>query len=219
MAMTTDIVLVDDHQLFRQGLKALLATEPGLRVVGEAADAAAAMALVEERAPGFVILDVGLEDISGISLARQISKAFPNVRIVGLSMHVDTRIVGQMLQAGAMAYVLKYSAFEDLIEAIRQVQMNRMYLSPGITRAVVDDYKRLLDSGAPLRSSVLTSREREVAELLAMGRSTAQVAEILRISTKTVATHRKNLMDRLNLKSIAELTQFAIKEGLVVLEP
>lgn len=216
--MSIKVLLVDDHQVLRQGLRALLSNEMDFEVAGEAADAAAAIKLADRLAPDVVILDIGLPDLGGISVAKRLSANHPNLNIVALSMYMEPRIVSEMLRAGARAYVLKYSAFEDLVDAIRHVIQGRMYLSPGITKTVIDDYRRLLDDGSRSRAATLTQREREVAELLAMGQSTSDIARILSISGKTVATHRKNLMDKLNLGSIAELTQYAVKEGLIVLE-
>ncbi len=212
------ILIADDHQIVRQGLRTLLEKEPDLQVVAEAEDGRATVRLVRDLTPDVVIMDVAMPDMNGIEATRQITTEFPKIKVIALSMYADRRFVVNMLKAGASGYLLKECAFEELIRAIRLVLTNKTYLSPGVTDIVVKDYMQ----GAPPPEasvfSVLTPREREVLQLMAEGKSTTQIADSLHVSVKTIETHRQQVMHKLNIHSVAELTKYAIREGLTTLE-
>jgi two-component system response regulator NreC len=217
--MAIRIVIADDHQILRQGLRTLLEKEPDMEVVAEAEDGRKTVALVKEVIPHVVIMDVNMPDLNGIEASRQILAEFPEVKIIALSMHADRRFVINMLKAGAQGYLLKDCAFEELAQAIRLVMANKTYLSPGVAEIVVKDYVQRLPGPSQSAFSVLTTREREVLQLMAEGKSTSQIAELLSISVKTVETHRQQIMHKLGIRSVAELTKYAIREGLTSLEP
>lgn len=217
--MAIRIVIADDHQILRQGLRTLLEKEPDMEVVAEAEDGRKTVSLVKEVNPHVVIMDVNMPDLNGIEASRQILAEFPEVKIIALSMHADRRFVINMLKAGAQGYLLKDCAFEELAQAIRLVMANKTYLSPGVAEIVVKDYVQRLPGPSQSAFSVLTAREREVLQLMAEGKSTSQIAELLSISVKTVETHRQQLMHKLGIRSVAELTKYAIREGLTSLEP
>ncbi|MEW6752316.1 MAG: response regulator transcription factor [Candidatus Latescibacterota bacterium] len=213
--MSIRIMLVDDHQIVREGLRALIDSQPDMKVVAEAEDGRTAVQMIRQQAPEVVVMDVGMPQLNGVEATRQIVEQNPSVRVIALSMHNDRRFVTGMLKAGAAGYLLKNSASDELLQAIHTVTLNQTYLSPAITGIVVEDYVRQAES---IETSTLTNREREVLQLLAEGKSTKQIAAYLHVSTKTVATHRQNIMDKLELHSIAELTQYAISSGLITLE-
>lgn len=217
--MAIRILIADDHQILRQGLRTLLEKEPDMEVVAEAEDGRKTVALVREVIPHVVIMDVNMPDMNGIEASRQILSELPEVKIIALSMHADRRFVINMLKAGAQGYLLKDCAFEELAHAIRLVMANKTYLSPGVAEIVVKDVVHRMPGPAPSAFSVLTAREREVLQLMAEGKSTSQIAELLSISVKTVETHRQQLMHKLGMRSVAELTKYAIREGLTSLEP
>ncbi len=213
--MRTRILLVDDHTLIRQGLRSLLEKEPDMEVVGETGDGQASLKLVQEHTPDVVLMDVAMPGISGVEATTQIIAHAPSTRVIGLSMYTDKRFVTGMLQAGASGYMPKDCVFEELVQGIRAVIANKTYLSPNVTRAVVKDYLHQLDSGTGL--SPLTRKEREVLRLLAQGKSTREVAYRLGVSGKTIETHRRHITEKLNLRSLADLVKYAIREGLTSL--
>ena len=212
-----NVMLADDHQILRQGLKALLEKEPDLRVAAEVNDGREALAVVGDTPVDLAIMDVSMPGLNGIEATRKMMEVNPKVRVIALSMHTDRRFVTEMLRAGAAGFVSKDSAFEELVQAIRTVQSGQVYLSPSATGAVVDDYVRQSTHSQPNAFSSLTTREREVLQLMAEGRSTKQIAMDLGVSTKTVETHRRQIMEKLELYSVAELTKYAIREGLTTL--
>ena len=217
--MATRILLVDDHQIVREGLKALLDTQDGLQVIGQAASGREAIELARELQPDVVVMDVGMPDLNGIESTRRILNEMPWARVVALSMHSDRRFLSEMLKAGASAYLLKDIAFEELTLAVRSVASGRVYLSPQIANVVVDGYLgRGGSDQVPGGFAVLTSRKREVLQLIAEGETTKQIAAALHVSVKTVETHRRQLMEKLELRSVAELTKYAIREGLASVE-
>jgi two-component system response regulator NreC len=213
----TRVLLADDHKILREGLRTLLEQESDIQVVGEADNGRTSVKLASELAPDVVIMDVAMPDLNGIDATRRITEAEPNTRVLALSMHSDGRYVRGMLQAGARGYILKDCAAEELTRAIRTVMANQVYVSPGVTGTIVDDYVRQLSADID-EPATLSHREREVLQLLAEGGSTAQIAECLHLSVKTVETHRKRIMDKLGLRSIAELTKYAIREGITTLD-
>jgi DNA-binding NarL/FixJ family response regulator len=215
--MSIRILLADDHQMLRDGLRSLLEKEPGMAVVAECANGREAVRLALELEPEIVIMDVSMPDLNGIEATRQIIAGAPRIKVVALSMHGDQRFVMEMLKAGASGYLLKDAAFEELAQAIREVLANRTYLCKEISEQVVGDYVRQLKQADGSAFSTLTTREREVLQLLAEGNSTAQMAERLHLSVKTIETHRQNLMEKLDIRNIADLTKYAIREGLTSL--
>jgi two-component system response regulator NreC len=212
--MSIKVLVADDHQIVREGLRAMLEKEPWIKVVGEAEEGRTTLRLARELAPDVIIMDVSMPDLNGIEATRQIVAEFPTIKVIALSMHNDRRFVLNMIKAGAKGYLLKDSAFKELAKAIKVVVSNQAYLSSEITDILVKDY---LSSATPDDFSafhLLSPREREVLQLLAEGRSSNQIAESLHVSIKTVETHRAQLMAKLKIKSIAELTKYAIREGL-----
>lgn len=212
--MKTRILLVDDHKMVRDGLRALIEKEPKLSVVGEAADGRTAVLLARELSPQLVVMDLTMPAMNGMIATRQILAANRNVKVLVLSMHADRRFVAETLSAGAAGYLLKDGAFEELVLAIKVVMEGKTYLSPAIAGLVVDDYKKRLGAADPAMAPVLSGRESEVLQLLAEGRSTKEIAASLKISAKTIESHRHQIMSKLGLSSIAELTKYAIREGL-----
>ena len=216
--MSVSILIVDDHNIVRDGLRALLEPLPGMKVVGEAENGRVAVRLAREIQPDIVIIDVAMPDLNGIEATRKIRSQVPGTKVIGLSMHSDRRFVSRMLQAGAAAYLRKESAFEEIAAAIEAVARGEHYLGRGITDLVVADYKTLMLDKSLDRQEPLTHREREVVQLLAEGKKTAEIATQLHVSVKTVETHRTNIMGKLGLHSIAELTKYAVREGLTSLD-
>jgi DNA-binding NarL/FixJ family response regulator len=217
--MSIGVLLADDHAIMRQGLRSLLEKQPDITVIGEAEDGREAFELVNKLQPDIVVLDVTMPNLNGIEAARKIHSEFPEVKVIALSMHSNRRFVGDMLKAGATGYILKEGLFDELVRAIHAVAAGDIFLSPRVTGVVVDDYvNRLSKVGDSLLSS-LNSREREVLQLVAEGKSTKQIASELHVSIKTVEANRRQTMDKLDLHSVAELTKYAVREGLTTLEP
>jgi DNA-binding NarL/FixJ family response regulator len=213
--MSVRLVLADDHAMMREGLKSLIAQEPDFAVVGEADNGKAIVELARKAGAHIVVMDVAMPDLNGIEATRKLLKAMPTVKVVALSGHANGEFVREMLKAGASAYVLKSRAYEELVRAIREVMKGKKYLSPDIAQGVVDAYVEISSSmSANPAFVVLTDREREALQLIAEGKSTKEVADVLSISVKTIETHRHNIMEKLNLHSVAELTKYAIREGL-----
>jgi len=215
--MAIRVLLADDHQIVRDGLHALLDSEEGLQIVGEAKEGRSAVQLAAQLKPDVVIMDIGMPDLNGMEATRQIVDAAPGVKVIALSMHSDSRFIQGMFKAGAAGYLLKDSAFEELARAVRTVVSGRPYLSPSIAAAVIDGYVNPT-SHSSSALDVLTPREREVLQLLAEGNSTKQIALSLDVSVKTIETYRSRLMEKLDLHSVAELTKYAVREGLTFLE-
>lgn len=215
--MAIRILLVDDHRVVVEGLRSLLNGEKNLQVVGLAEDGRQAISMAEQLAPSVVIMDISMPSLNGIEATSQIVKNCPNSRVLALSPHVDGRHVRSMLEAGAHGYVTKEMAGSELIQAIREVSHGRKYLSSDVTESVVDGYvKKVIEDNSAM--TTLGGREREVLQLLAEGLTSGEIADRLDISTNTVDTHRRNLMKKLDLHSVAELTKYAIREGLTSLE-
>lgn len=216
--MTLRVVLADDHALFREGLRAILETKADARVVGEAGNGRAAVELVRALAPDVVVMDIGMRDLNGIEATRQIKAQSPRVGVIALSTHGDRRYVLAMLEAGAAAYVLKTSAFDDLQRALQAVSAGKRFLSADVTGEVIDTRVRSSPGADATGHRALGAREREVLQLLSEGCTSKEIARRLNISTHTVETHRRNIMQKIGLRSVAELTKYAVREGLTTLE-
>jgi DNA-binding NarL/FixJ family response regulator len=216
--MSIRILLADDHKITRQGLRSLLEKQQDMEVVAEAENGRTAVRLAAELAPDVVIMDVTMPDLNGVEATKQIVAKSPDIKVIALSMHSDSLFVTEMLKNGAAGYLLKDCAFEELTRAIRTVIDDKTYLSPSISGVVVEDYIHRLSKTDFSYSDILSDREREVLQLLAEGNSTKQVALKLHISVKTVETHRRQTMNKLNLHTVAELTKYAIRKGITPLD-
>ena len=216
--MAIRVVIADDHRILREGLRSILEGEKDIEIVGEADNGRDTVKLVRKLEPEIVIMDVAMPDLNGVDATSQIKNAEVDCKVLALSMHGDGQYVRGMLQAGASGYILKDCAGEELATAIRTVLKGRVYVSPEVAGTIVGDYVQHLSGEVSATAPVLSSREREVLQLIAEGKSTAQIAELIHVSVKTVETHRKRLMDKLELRSVAELTKYAIREGITSLE-
>jgi len=216
--MSTRILLVDDHPILRQGLHFLLEQEPDLEVVGEAGDGREAFEHVRQLVPDVVIMDITMPNLNGVDATRKIVCEFPSVKVIALSIHSSKQFVADMLKAGASGYLLKECLSDEVVRAIRVVAAGQTYLSPKVATAVVDDYVMHLSNGRNTQSLPLTDREREVLQLVAEGKSTKQIALQLHVSTKAIEATRRKIMEKLDLYSVAELTKYAIREGLTSVE-
>jgi len=221
--MAVRVLIVDDHKLVREGLRSLLEKEPDMKVIGEAEDGHTALSLVQQESPDVVIIDVAMPNLNGIEATRQILTKAPNTRVIALSMYTDRRFIIGMLNAGASGYLPKDCAFEELAAAIHAVAANRTYLSPTIVDVVIKDYFHQLQFTQLRKNntgvfSTLTSREREVTQLLAEGKTVKEIARHISLSVKTIETYRQHIMTKLNTHSIAELTKYALREGLTSLD-
>ena len=213
------VLLVEDHVVVRQGIKALFADEPDLEIVGEADDGREALQRVSELRPDVVLMDISMPGLNGIEATRQIRQSYPDVKVVVLSMHSNEEYVFQVLRAGASGYVLKQSDSSEVLTAIRAAIAGGSFLSPPVSRAVISDYVRRAEArGQGSDLDLLTSREREVLQLLAEGLSNREIAEQLSISVKTVETHRSNMMGKLGINSKTELVKYALRKGWASLE-
>src|ERR1700751_4971474 len=210
------ILLADDHQLMRSGIRLMLERESDLSVVGEASDGREAVALAKSMRPDVVVMDIGMANLNGIEAAQQVTQNRPEVAIVMLSMHSDESYVLRALKAGARGYLLKDSAEADLIKAVHAVAGGKSFFSPAVSKVLLDDYVRKLKrSGAEDAYDLLTPREREILQLVAEGKSNKDVANLLNLSVYTVETHRSNIMEKLHLKGIPELILFAVRKGII----
>ena len=220
------ILLCDDHRMMRDGLRVILEKE-GFEVIGEAPTGREALALSAQLRPDVVVMDISMPDLNGIDATRKLLARYPGMKVVGLSMNADRRYVTAMFAAGAVGYLVKSCASEELIQAIRAVAANLKYVSPAIAGSFVDEFvthagaAQLPVSSSPGRPSggkPLSPREREVLQLLAEGKSSKDIAARLEVAATTVETHRRQIMDKLQLRTIAELTKYAVREGLTTLE-
>ena len=206
------ILICDDHAMIREGLKALIKGIPGMQVVGEADNGRDVLRLCADLKPDLVIMDVGMPELNGVEATRRLTAEFPGTKVIALSMHASRRMVREMLRAGAIGYVLKNSAFDELATALDCAAKRRSYISPAVTEAVLENISEREREASP--GSVLTTREREVLQLLAEGYGPKEIAARLYMSENTAQTHRRNIMEKLNIHSIAKLTKFAIREGI-----
>jgi two-component system, NarL family, response regulator LiaR len=216
--MSVRVLLVDDHRMMREGLRAILERSAMVSSVDDADNGRMALEMVETLRPQVVVMDVGMPELNGVEATRKIKAAFPDIQVVGLSMYADKRYVLGMLDAGASGYVLKGGAAAELVEAIEAVSQGKKYLSPEIANLVVEGYLNHQDPVNHPDTSVLGGREREVIQLLAEGNSSKEIGVKLGISGVTVETHRRNIMKKLGLHSVAELTKYAVREGLTRIE-
>lgn len=212
------ILIADDHGIMRQGLRALIEKQADMKVVGEAEDGRMVVELARELSPDIIIMDITMPNLNGAGATRQILEENPDVRIIALSIHSNRRFVLEMLKAGALGYVLKSYLFDELVRAIHLVAANKYYLSAQITGVLVEDYINLPAAVGDPALGKLTERERQMLQLLAEGQTTKQIALHLNISPKTADSNRRQIMEKLGIYSVAELTKYAIREGLTSLE-
>jgi two-component system, NarL family, response regulator NreC len=211
------ILLADDHGIVRRGLKSLLESQPGLEVIGEAADGLEAVRLCGELSPDLLIVDISMPLMNGIEVASRAQKLEPAPGVIILSMHVDESYIMRALAAGARGYLVKDATDEDLIPAVRAVAAGKPFFSPTVAAVLMEDYVRQLRArGLSDSYDLLTDREREVLQLLAEGRSNKEVAALLDVGLSTVETHRANLMQKLNLHNTAEIVLYAVRKGIIV---
>lgn len=208
---TIRILLADDHRLVRQGFHLILASQPDLEIVGEASNGNEAIQLAEKLKPDVVVMDVAMPELNGIEATRRLAASLPRCKVLALSMHKDSVYVREILKAGARGYLLKDSADGDLLAAVRSVARGDGYLSPGVSDAVLSDYRRHVTD--PL--DLLSSREREVLQAIAEGKTNKEIAVALNLSVYTVESHRGRIMEKLNLHSTGELVRFALRNGLI----
>jgi DNA-binding NarL/FixJ family response regulator len=211
MSRKTRILLADDHAVVRQGFRMILGAQPDMEIVGEAGNGREAVAMCEQLLPDVVVMDVAMPELNGIEATRRITEAAPHTRVLALSMHKDSVYVREILRAGARGYLLKDSIDVDLLAAVRAVAKGEGYLSPGVSDAVLSDYRKHVTD--PL--DLLSSREREVLQLIAEGKTNKEMATLLNLSVYTIDAHRGRIMEKLNLHSTGELIRFALRKGLI----
>lgn len=216
--MTIRVLLADDHNIVREGLRSLLEKEPDIEVVAMADNGRTAVRLAGELKPDVAVLDIAMPEMNGIEATRRINRENPEIRVLTLSMHSARRFVTEALSAGAKGYLLKDCASEELVRAIRTIAADETYLSPKVAGLIVKDYLKHSPVTTPSADSCLTNREREILQLIAEGESTKEIAFKLGVSIKTVETHRQQIMKKLNLNGVADLTRYAIREGLTPLD-
>ena len=212
------VMLVEDHTIVRKGLRALLDGEMGIEVVGEAQDGREAIRKAEELQPDVVVMDIAMPGLNGLEATRRIKKSFPEMKIIILTMHVNEEYILQTLRFGVSGYLVKKAAPSDLISAIQATYRGESFLSPSISRTVIDEYLRKTEKMSE-RDEIygkLTDREKEVLQLIAEGHTNRKISELLYVSIKTVETHRAHIMDKLNVSSTAELIQHAIRKGFLI---
>jgi DNA-binding NarL/FixJ family response regulator len=209
------ILIADDHEVARQGIRALLESHPGWEVCAEAKDGREAVELATNSKPDIVLLDIGMPNLNGLDAARQILAMSPAIRILILTMQDAEQVVREVLAAGARGFVLKSDAARDLVAAVDALQHRRTFFTTRVTQMVMNGYLHQEKESQPLAKAVLTPREREVIQLLAEGKTSKEVAVALKLSVKTAETHRTNLMRKLDLHSVADLTLYAIRNGIV----
>jgi two-component system, NarL family, response regulator NreC len=211
------ILLADDHAIIRRGLRALLAHEPGFEIVAEAADGVEAVQLAERELPRVAVLDISMPNLNGLEAARQISTKLRDIQLVMLTVHADECYLMSALKAGARGYVLKSSAEFEIVEAIRAVSQGKAYFSPKVSRILADDYMRYLEAThVDDAYDLLTSRERQILQLLAEGHGNKDIANLLALSPTTVICHRQHIFQKLNFHSLADLILYAIRRGVIV---
>ena len=212
------VLIAEDHTIVRQGLAALLRTEPDLEVIGEASDGLEAIDLAKKLVPDVVLTDVAMRNLNGLEATRQIKKNFPQMKVLVLTVYDNEEMIFQILKAGASGYLVKDSAMTELVSAIRAIQQGESYLSPSISRKVIDDYIRRAEQGEKgSASDLLSNREREILQLIAEGNSIPEISALLCISRKTVEAHKTHIMEKLNIHDKVGLIKHAIRMGLTKL--
>ncbi|MBT8318324.1 MAG: response regulator transcription factor [Lutibacter sp.] len=214
MSEKVKIILVDDHKIMRDGLRKIIESNSQFEVIGEAVNGREGIKLCTSKNPDVVIMDIAMPDLNGVEATRQILETNPNIRIIALSMHSNKQFVSGMLKAGAYGYLLKDCDSDELITAIQMVIRNQKYIAQEISSLLINEYLFTLTE----EETELSSREKEILQLITEGKSSKEIAEVLFISFKTVDAHRKNIMDKLNLRTLPELTKYAIKSGLTTLD-
>lgn len=210
------ILLADDHEILREGLRRMIEKEPDMEVIGEAEDGRSIVKMARKLAPDVVVMDVTMPDLNGMDATRKIVSEAPGTKVLALSMHQDRKYVSGMLEAGATGYLLKGCKFEELATAIRSVARKNVYLSPKIADMVLHGY--LGKSQKKFAEPILSSREREVLQLLAEGNSVKETAYKLGVSAKTVETHRRHIMEKLQISNSSDIVKYALREGLITLD-
>jgi two-component system, NarL family, response regulator NreC len=210
--MSLKIIIADDHQIIREGLKNLLSRNPEIEIIAEAENGRESVTLALSLIPDLVIMDVSMPELNGIEATRLILKRYPEIKIIALTIHSEKQFVVEMLKAGASAYLLKDCAFKELSQALQTVLENKIYISPSIANIVIDSIQPEQETGNPF--FILTEREREILQLLTEGKSTKETAQYLSVSPKTIETYRHQIMNKLKIYNIAELTKYAIREGI-----
>ena len=212
---TIRVLVADDHTILRQGIKALLDNQAGIEVIGEAKDGREVLALVERLRPDVVLMDIAMPGLNGLEATRRIKKKIPSTKILVLTMYTNEEYVFQVLSAGADGYLVKETAFQDLISAIRAVYRDEAFMSPSISKKVINRCMQKARGDVDKTGDLLTTREREILQLIAEGSSNKKIAEVLFISPKTVETHRTHIMDKLNIHNRTELIKYAIRNRIV----
>jgi DNA-binding NarL/FixJ family response regulator len=211
-----EIVVADDHTLMRQGLCKILEEQPEWRVVGQAATGRDVVRIVNDLQPSMAILDIGMPQLNGIEVTRQLTRRFPDLRVLILSMHAEEAYITSALEAGAQGYLLKDSADVELIRAVSSVASGKSYFSPAVARVMLDDYVRhLAQKGITDRYDSLSEREREIFQLIAEGHTNKDIAELLHVSPATVETHRAHIFQKLDVHNTAELVLYAVRKGVI----
>jgi DNA-binding NarL/FixJ family response regulator len=215
--MTMRVFLADDHEIMREGICALLRKHPEMEVIGQAADGRSAVDMVKQLQPDVVVMDIGMPNLNGIEATQQMVAENPHIKVMALSTHSDGSVVAKMIKAGATGYMLKESAFSELLDGLRTMAEGKTYLCSKISKVVFADYINLLTNPRNEAIDGLTAREREVLQLVAEGHTTRDIAEALRLSPKTVDSHREHIMEKLGIRNVAGLTKYAIREGLTTI--
>lgn len=214
------VLVADDHAILRDGIRLLLGSQPDIQVVGEASDGGDAFHKTQDLQPDVVLMDIGMPGVNGLDATQKIKRAFPNVKVLILTQHDNDEYVHRILQAGASGYVLKRSAGGELVGAIRQVIHSNAFLYPSMTKDLVSDYLKRAEAGMERASyDGLTERERQILKMIAEGSTNQQIADILCLSVKTVQAHRGHLMEKLNMHDRTELVKYAIRKGIIRVEP
>ncbi|HBG25521.1 MAG: DNA-binding response regulator [Planctomycetes bacterium GWF2_41_51] len=216
--MAIKIFLSDDHAIVRDGLRRSLQQEEDMEVIGQAKDGLTTIQMVRDLNPDIILMDISMPDINGMDTCREITRDFPNIKVIGLSMHSAKKFVSEMFKAGAAGYLPKNCEYDELSTAIRTVMSGKTYLSPAITDVLVDNFVRTSPEENNSVFYTLTKRERQVLQLMAEGKTTKQIGQSLHISPKTVEAHRLRVMEKLNINNVAQLTKYAIQEGLTSVE-
>ena len=212
--MSIKIVIADDHKIIRDGICSLLEKHPNMEVVAEVDNGREAVEVTRQLAPDVVIMDISMPGLNGIEATRKITEYNPDIKVIGLSMHADVEYVSGLLKAGASGYILKECAFGEIVQAINAVVRNKYYICPEVAYVVIEGFKGKHVTQDRDDTSLLTEREREILQLIAEGNSSKEIAANLNLSIKTVASHRQNIMDKLNCHDVVKLTKYAIRKGI-----